>query len=66
MFDATLDIIELIGFEEMMLSQRGQPNHSGSWIAGVLLVILIILFLVFRRTDFVRFIFYLFQILLEQ
>ena len=46
------------------MSQRGQPDHSGYWITGILLAILIILFLILWRTDFGRFIFYLLQFLL--
>lgn len=48
------------------MSQRGQPDHSGYWIAGILLAILIILFIITWRTDLMRFYFYLFQILLQQ
>ena len=50
----------------MMVSQRGQPDHSCYVVAGILLAILIIIFIVLWRTDLARFYFYLFQILLQQ
>lgn len=49
-----------------MLSQRGQPDHSGLLVAGILLAILIILFIILWRTDFGRFIFTVFQFLLQK
>lgn len=48
------------------MHQRGQPDYSGILIAGVVLAILIILFIILWRTDLGRFIFTLFQFLLQQ
>lgn len=49
-----------------MMHQRGQPDYSGILIAGVLLAILIIILIISWRSGFLRFIFYVLLILLQQ
>lgn len=47
------------------MSQRGQPDHSGILVAGIVLAILVILFILMWRSDLGRFIFYVLLILLQ-